>query len=155
MEGGSVGETVAYGGTITAAYDPSGATVATLSASDDNADDSHSFAITSDPSGIFEIVGNEIRVRADQTIDYETNTSFDVTVQVTDQYGATYDEVLTLNVTDFEGSHTASDSAESIVGTSEEDAITGGASAASGKIFTARFRIAVEHQEVGFGWHQV
>ena len=124
--GGTVNETVADGGTIGSAYDPSGATVATLSTTDANAGDSHTYSIVSDPSGKFEIVGNEIRVKSGQTIDYETDTSFDITIRTTDPFGETYDEVLTINVVDYEGSYTAGNGGETITGTSEEDTITGG-----------------------------
>ena len=125
--GGSVNETVADGGTIGSAYDPSGSTVGTLATTDANAGDSHTYSLVSDPSGKFEIVGNEIRVKSGQTIDYETDTSFNVTVRTTDQFGATHDEVLTINVTDYEGSYTITNAAgETVTGTSEEDRIYGG-----------------------------
>ena len=78
----------------------SGTVVATLSTVDADAGDSFSYALTSDPSGFFEIVGNEIRVAAGASIDYEVAASHDVTVRVTDSGGATYDETFTLNVVD-------------------------------------------------------
>ena len=78
----------------------SGTVVATLSTVDADAGDSFSYAITNDPSGFFEIVGDEVRVAAGASIDYETATSHDITVRVTDAGGATYDEVITLNVND-------------------------------------------------------
>ena len=89
LTGGSVNENAS-----------SGTVVATLSTVDADAGDSFSYALTSDPSGFFEIVGNEIRVAAGASIDYETATSHDVTVRVTDSGGATYDEVITLSVDD-------------------------------------------------------
>ncbi|MEO1328644.1 MAG: sugar-binding protein, partial [Pseudomonadota bacterium] len=124
--GGSVGETVSDGGTIGAAYDPSGATVATLSATDANAGDSHSFTLVSDPSGKFEIVGDEVRVKSGQTIDFETDESFDLTIEATDQFGATYQDTLTIDVVDYEGAYTGGVGGETIAGSSEEDVITGG-----------------------------
>ncbi len=127
--GGSVNETVADGGTIAATYDPSGVTVATLSTSDADSGDSHSYTLVSDASGKFEIIGNEVRVKAGQTIDYEADTSFDLTIRTTDQSGETHDEVLTLNVINFEGDYTAGDSGDAITGTSEEDTINGGTGA--------------------------
>ncbi|MEM9427952.1 MAG: hypothetical protein AAGA32_00440 [Pseudomonadota bacterium] len=125
--GGTVDETVADGGTIGVAFDPSGATVATLATADADADDIHTYTLISDPSGTFEIVGNEVRVRSGQTIDYETDTSFDLTVRVTDISGNTHDEILTINVQDYEGSYAAGAGGETVTGTSEEDTITGGA----------------------------
>ncbi|MGZ2257083.1 LamG-like jellyroll fold domain-containing protein [Roseobacter sp. A03A-229] len=126
MTGGTVNETVASGGSIGASYDPSGDVVATLSTSDANAGDSHTYSLVNDPSGVFEVVGNEIRVRSGQTIDHETDPSFDLTVRVTDQFGATYDEVLTINVQNAESSYAAGSGGETVTGTSEEDTLTGG-----------------------------
>ena len=100
--------------------------MATLSTTDANPGDTHSYSIVSDPSGKFEIVGDEIRVRAGQTVDYETEPSFTLTVRTTDADGQTHDEVLTLTTSDFAGSHTAGPGGESVTGTSEEDTITGG-----------------------------
>ena len=89
LTGGSVDENAA-----------AGTTVATLSAVDADTGDSHTFAITNDPSGFFEIVGDEVRVAAGATIDFETDQSHDVTVEVTDAGGNTYSEVITLTVND-------------------------------------------------------
>ncbi len=76
-----------------------GALVASLSATDEDAGDTATFAITNDPSGFFEVVdGNQIRVKAGADIDYETATSHDVTIEVTDSGGNTYSEVVTINV---------------------------------------------------------
>ena len=76
-----------------------GTVVATLSTTD-NALDSHSYAITNDPSGFFEISGDQILVKAGADIDFEDATSHDVTIEVTDANGNTYSETMTINVTD-------------------------------------------------------
>ena len=89
LTGGSVDENAA-----------AGTTVATLSTVDPDAGDSHTYAITNDPSGFFEIVGNEVRVAAGATIDFETDQSHDITVETTDAGGNTYSEVITLTVND-------------------------------------------------------
>ena len=89
LTGGSVDENAA-----------AGTTVATLSTVDADAGDSHTYAITNDPSGFFEIVGNEVRVAAGATIDFETDQSHDITVETTDAGGNTYSEVITLTVND-------------------------------------------------------
>ena len=78
----------------------SGTTVATLSTVDADASNSFSYSITSDPSGFFEISGNQIQVKAGANIDYETATSHNVTVQVDDGNGNTYSEVISLSVND-------------------------------------------------------
>ena len=87
--GGTVDEN-ASGGTV----------VATLGATDADAGDSHSYAITGDPSGFFEIVGNEVRVKAGADLDYEAAQSHDLTIEVTDSGGNTYSEVVTVSVND-------------------------------------------------------
>ena len=51
---------------------PQGTVAAVLSTVDADAGDSHTYAITNDPSGFFEIVGNEVRVAAGADIDFET-----------------------------------------------------------------------------------
>ena len=87
--GGSVDENAA-----------AGTTVATLSTVDADASDTHTYAITNDPSGFFEVVGNEVRVAAGANIDFETDQTHDITVQTTDAAGNTYSEVVTINVND-------------------------------------------------------
>ncbi len=77
-----------------------GATVATLSASDVDAGDTASFSIASDASGNFEIVGNELKLRDGVSLDHEGQDSYDVTIEVADSEGATYQETVTINVND-------------------------------------------------------
>jgi Ca2+-binding RTX toxin-like protein len=76
-----------------------GTVVATLSTTD-NALDTHTYSITKDPSGLFEISGDQIVVKAGADIDYEDATSHDILVEVTDAAGKTYSETITINVTD-------------------------------------------------------
>ena len=100
VAGGSVQENAA-----------AGTVVATLGAVDPNTADTFSYALTSDPSGYFEVVGNEVRVKAGADLDYETATSHDITVTVTDADGLSYSEVISIAVTNQSGT---------IVGTSGE-----------------------------------
>ena len=85
-----------------------GALVATLSTTDPDAGDSHTYAITNDPSGFFEIVGTEVRVAANADIDFEANPSHDITVEITDSAGNTYSEVITVTVNDLNEAPTTS-----------------------------------------------
>ena len=87
VAGGSVVENAA-GGTV----------VATLGAMDPDAGDSFAYTLT-DPSGKFEIVGNEVRVKAGATLDFETAASHDVGIKVTDAAGLSRSETLTIAVT--------------------------------------------------------
>ena len=75
-----------------------GTVVATLSTVDEDAGESFSYAITSGRSDLFEVVGNEIRVKAGADIDYEADTEHSLTIEVTDSGGNTYSEVVTLAV---------------------------------------------------------
>ncbi|MEM8657040.1 MAG: calcium-binding protein, partial [Pseudomonadota bacterium] len=124
--GGSVHESREVGGTSASAYDPSGEVVATLTTTDADAGDTHTYALTQDASGKFEIVGDEVRVKSGQTIDYEVDQSFDLTVQSTDQFGASTDQVITINVIDYENTQSLGNSGGTLVGTSEEDTLYGG-----------------------------
>ncbi|WP_181702018.1 cadherin domain-containing protein [Chthonobacter albigriseus] len=102
--GGSVAENAA-----------AGTVVATLSTTDANAGDSFTYAITGGDSVKYEIVGNEIRVKAGATLDYETDATDSVTIEVTDANGATYSEVVAITI---------SDVAEAIVLTAGNDSFT-------------------------------
>ncbi len=77
-----------------------GSIVAILGANDVDVSDTFTYEITSDPSGNFEVIGNEIRVKPGTDIDFESFTSHDITVQVTDSGGLIYSEVITINVND-------------------------------------------------------
>ena len=119
----SAQENVASGGSIGSAYDPSGVVVATLGAFDPNTGDTKSYSLASD---FFKIVnGNQIAVKGGANLDYETATSHDLTVVVTDALGATYQEVVTINVTDYQGAYTGTAGNNTVTGTSEEDSISG------------------------------
>ncbi|MBG6143774.1 mannose-6-phosphate isomerase-like protein (cupin superfamily) [Labrenzia sp. EL_142] len=77
-----------------------GAVVATLSTTDKDAGDIHTYSITNDPSGCFEIVGDEIRVSDGAKLDHERADTHTITVQVTDAAGLTYSEDVTITVND-------------------------------------------------------
>ena len=64
-----------------------GTVVATLGAADPDAGASFTYALASDPSGKFEVVGDEIRVKAGASLDYETAASHQLSVTVTDAGG--------------------------------------------------------------------
>ena len=114
VAGGSVQENAA-----------AGTVVATLGAVDPNAADTFSYALTSDPSGYFEVVGNEVRVKAGADLDYETATSHDITVTVTDADGLSYSEVISIAVTNQSGTIVGTSGDDVLIGTSEEDVISG------------------------------
>ena len=51
------------------------------------------------PSGKFEVVGDEIRVKAGASLDYESATSHQLSVTVTDAGGLSHTETLSIGVT--------------------------------------------------------
>jgi|GEM_PF-3540277 len=77
-----------------------GGTVAWLSAADPDAGDTATFAITDDPAGAFEVVGNELKLKDGVSLDHEAQDSYDITIEVTDSEGASYSETVTINVAD-------------------------------------------------------
>ncbi len=76
-----------------------GTVIATFTTTDIDIGDTFTYALTSDPSGLFEIVGDELRVKSGATIDYELATSHAVTVEVTDSGLATFSRNITIEVT--------------------------------------------------------
>ncbi|WP_315981326.1 cadherin repeat domain-containing protein [Aliamphritea spongicola] len=74
-----------------------GAAVATLSAQDSDGAGDVSYAVNDDR---FEIVDGVLKLKADQSLDYETESSVTVTVTVTDAGGLTDQQTLTIGVID-------------------------------------------------------
>ena len=101
-----------------------GTLVASLAAVDPEPGDTFTFEID-DPSGFFEIVGNEVRVAAGALIDYETATEHLVTLRVTDAAGDFYEEELTITVENVAPIIIGNNAANTLIGTSEEDQIFG------------------------------
>ncbi len=82
--------------------DPNGTVVGTVGALDPDGEDSFAYALTDDAGGRFAINGTSGQITLADTnlVDYETATTHDVTVRVTDGAGLTYDEVFTIAVVD-------------------------------------------------------
>ena len=104
----SVQETVISGGTIGTAYDPGTIQpiVATLAANDPDAGDTVTYSLVGAPAGLFTISGNEIRVAAGASFDYETTSSYTLTVRATDSAGNDFDQAVAINIADYEGAYT-------------------------------------------------
>ncbi len=77
-----------------------GAAVAILSTSDPDADDTATYSITEDSSGLFEIVGDEVRLRDGVSLDHESQDTYEIVIQVEDSAGNLYSETVTINVND-------------------------------------------------------
>ncbi|MGL4426701.1 MAG: cadherin domain-containing protein, partial [Alphaproteobacteria bacterium] len=76
-----------------------GAVVGTLSGSDPE-NNITGFTLFSDPSNKFEIVGNTLKVKAGVFLDFETQSSYSVTVRATDAGGLTFDKAFTIQLID-------------------------------------------------------
>ncbi len=68
-----------------------------LSAIDANADDTHSFAVT---DSSFEINGNVLKLKDGVSLPSTPTGTYDVTVEVTDNYGLSYSQTIQLKVID-------------------------------------------------------
>ena len=75
-----------------------GAVVATLTTTDPNAANTFTYTIQDDPSGFFEIVGDEIRLRSGAALDHEIAATHDLLVRSTDQGGLFVEETVTVYV---------------------------------------------------------
>ncbi|MCE7998119.1 MAG: cadherin repeat domain-containing protein [Rhodobiaceae bacterium] len=74
-----------------------GAVVGTLSTTDVDAGDSHSYAVD---DARFEVVGGELKLKDGVSLDHEAESSVAVEVTTTDASGATYSETFTIAVGD-------------------------------------------------------
>ncbi|GKS68322.1 hypothetical protein W03_03260 [Nitrosomonas sp. PY1] len=79
-----------------------GTTVGAIAGTDPDNGDNLSYTLTNTAGGRFAINGNtgEITVANGTLLDYETATSHDITVRITDSGGLTYDKIFTINLTD-------------------------------------------------------
>jgi Ca2+-binding RTX toxin-like protein len=90
---------VVKGGTI-AENSRAGTVVATLAGFDPDADDTASFSLVAGATDRFELAGNAIRVKTGAVLDYETQSSHELGVMVTDTAGATFTKEITITVSD-------------------------------------------------------
>ncbi|MEX2382381.1 MAG: carbohydrate-binding protein [Opitutales bacterium] len=77
---------------------PSGTVVGLLSTTDPDAGDTHSYTLVGGDTAAFSVVGNELRTAV--VFDFETQSSYTVTIRSTDQDGLIFDKVFTITVTD-------------------------------------------------------
>jgi VCBS repeat-containing protein len=80
-----------------------GTVVGTVSGTDSDTGDTRTYSLTDNAGGRFAINSStgQITVANRSLINYESATSHNLTVRVTDSGGLTYDETFTINVTDF------------------------------------------------------
>ncbi len=73
------------------------AVIGTLSVTDVDAGDSHTYSVD---DGRFEVVSGELKLIAGQSLDFETEASVDVIVTAIDNGGLSTSQTFTVNVTD-------------------------------------------------------
>ena len=76
-----------------------GSTIATLLSSDVDANETASFFLFSDLSGKFEIVGSSLRLKADASLDFESQSVFSLTVRISDSAGDSVNVPVSIQVT--------------------------------------------------------
>ena len=81
---------------------PNGRLVGTVAATDPDAGETFTYTLIDDAGGRFTIDAStgQITVADGSLLDYETQTSHNITIRVTDSGGITYDEVFTINLAD-------------------------------------------------------
>ncbi|HZO47511.1 MAG TPA: hypothetical protein VFB68_16560 [Xanthobacteraceae bacterium] len=99
-----------------------GATVGTLSTVDPDAGDTHTYTVD---DSRFEVVGGTLRLKAGQSLDFESEPSVDVEVTATDAGGLSHVETFAINVTNVSGTFVGTDADNILFGSSEEDTIQG------------------------------
>lgn len=79
---------------------PAGSLIGTLTATDPDAGDTHSFQLvdSSTDTDAFELLGSELRTR--RVVDFETEPSLQLGIRATDAGGLTLDAVIPISVTD-------------------------------------------------------
>ncbi|MES9902069.1 MAG: cadherin domain-containing protein, partial [Sedimenticola sp.] len=77
-----------------------GTLVANLGATDRSSDETLSFELLDDPSGLFEVVGDTLVVKEGARIDFEDASFHDLVIQVTDSAGNSYSESFTIDIND-------------------------------------------------------
>ena len=81
-----------------------GAVVGTLTASDPDAGDSHIFTVD---DARFEVVGDQLKLKAGESLDHEASASVAVTVTATDSGGLATSQIFTVTVNDLNEAPTA------------------------------------------------
>ncbi|NEQ36125.1 MAG: DUF4347 domain-containing protein, partial [Okeania sp. SIO3I5] len=87
-----------------------GTVVGTLTTTDSDADDTHTYTLLDDGDGRFVVDGDRILVANGSLLDFENNTTHTITVRTTDsgEPAESFDEQVTINVTDVDETPTPS-----------------------------------------------
>ncbi|WDI30159.1 PA14 domain-containing protein [Hyphococcus flavus] len=118
-----------FGGTPTVIENHSGAIVGTISATDPQTGEAVTdFAIAEDPSGMFEMVGNQLKLKDGAAADFEAQNLHEVTIEAIGAGGESTMHTLTVAVSDVDETNTihGTDGNDKLVGSSGADVIFGG-----------------------------
>ena len=77
---------------------PGGTVVGTLTATDPDAGNTHTFSLTDNAAGRFQVVGNQLQVAAGAILDQAVAPSHSITVRATDQGGLSFSKTFTISV---------------------------------------------------------
>ncbi len=79
------------------AENAAGAVIGNLTTTDPDSGDSHTYSVSDNR---FEVVGNQLKLKAGQALDYESETTITLTITATDNGGLTFSKDFTINVID-------------------------------------------------------
>ncbi|MEZ5894123.1 MAG: cadherin domain-containing protein [Parvularculaceae bacterium] len=102
-----------------------GATVGVLSAVDPDVGDTLIYAIVDDASGLFELDGDVLRLKAGAAFDFEAQDSYDISVSATDASGASIVKTFTIGVNDVNEAPTGLDITNLSIAENDDGAIVG------------------------------
>ena len=77
-----------------------GAVVGTLTTTDDDAGDSHTYSLSGTDASSFEVVSGQLKLKSSVSANFEAKSSYAVTVTATDSNGLTGSQVFTVTVND-------------------------------------------------------
>lgn len=99
---------IALAGSVVAENQPIGTSVGTLSATDPDAGDTHTFTLVagagSTDNGSFQIVGNALRTNT--VLDFEAQSNYSIRVRATDLGGLSFDKIFSITATNVNESPT-------------------------------------------------
>ena len=78
---------------------PVGTTIGTLSTTDADAGDTHTYTLTT-PNDTFQIVGDTLKTNS--VLDFETKSSYSLSITTTDNSGGSFDKTFTITVNDLD-----------------------------------------------------
>ena len=91
-----------------------GAIVGTLTTTDVDAGDTHEYTLSGTDASLFEIVNGQLKLKDTESADYETQTSYSVTVTATDTGELTTEETFTVTVNNLNDNDPVITSASSV-----------------------------------------